>query len=77
MNDYKLLDMLKAIGLYVEEVKPHVFKGHACNIKQRPIFRIWLNKSNRVTIKTRNVQRSFIIQNKHQLLKELRGFQIL
>lgn len=77
MNDYKLLDLIRQVGLYVEEVKPHVFKGNACNVKQWHTFRIWLNKSNKVTIRTRNVQKSFNIQNRQQLARELKGFEIL
>jgi hypothetical protein len=77
MNDYKLLNLLQQVGLRVDEVKPHVFKGNAGNVKQWHTFRIWLNKSNKVTIRTRNVQKSFDIQNRHQLLRALRGFDLL
>lgn len=77
MNGNKLRLILSHIGLFVDEVKPGVFKGHASNIRQWPTFRIWVNKSERVTIRTRNVQKSFEIYNKTQLERALKGFEII
>lgn len=69
-------EWLNDIGLYVEEDK-NKLKGNSCNIKQYPIFRVWINKSNKVTIKTKGVQKSFNINEKKELKKELIGFQIM
>lgn len=77
MNTNKLAYLLSRIGLFVKEVKPDVFKGNSYNIKQWPTFRIWVNKSRRVTIRTHNVQRSFDIRNKKQLERALKGFEIV
>lgn len=77
MNDYKMLNLVKQVGIQVEEVKPKVYKGYSCNIKQWHTFRIWLNKSNKITIRTRNVQRSYDVQNRHQLAEVFRGFDII
>lgn len=77
MNTNKLRLILSHIGLFVDEVKPGVFKGYSYNIKQWPTFRIWVNKSGRVTIRTRNVQKSFEIYNKTQLERALKGFEII
>jgi len=89
----ELKNMLNNIGLYVDvevekrsEVNPFetetyqddtVFEGNSCNIKNWPIFKVWINKSNKVTIKTRGVQKSFDIQNKDELKRELKGFEII
>src|SRR5699024_1741489 len=89
----ELKTMLNNIGLYVDveikkrsEVNPFdteiyksdtVLEGNSCNIKNWPIFKVWINKSNKVTIKTRGVQKSFDIQNKDELKRELKGFEII
>lgn len=77
MNTNKLAHLLASIGLSVEEVKRDVLKGYSCNVKQWPTFRIWVNKSGCVTIRTRNVQKSFEIYNKKQLERALKGFEIV
>ena len=77
MNDYKMLNLIRQVGIQVVEVKPRVYKGYSCNIKQWRTFRIWLNKSNKITIRKMNVQRSFDVQNRHQLAEVFRGFEII
>lgn len=77
MNEIKLINMLEAVGLKVEEVKPRVYKGNSCNVRSWHSFRIWINKSKKVTIKSHGVQKSFDIKNAEQLQKELRGFELL
>lgn len=90
-NDLKA--MLNNIGLDVDvEIKKRsevnlldseiyksdtVFEGNSCNIKNWPIFKVWINKSNKVTIKTRGVQKSFDIHSEDELVKELKGFEII
>lgn len=76
MNKEKLLNMLEEIGLYVVEDRSQ-FKGNSCNVRQWPVFRVWVNKSGKVTIKTRGIQRSFNINTVDELEKELRRFEIL
>lgn len=53
-----------------------IFEGHTCNIKNWAKFRIWINKSNKVTIKSHGVQKSFDIKTEDELVKELEGFEI-
>lgn len=93
MTVKKLKTMLNNIGLYVDveikkrgEVNPFetetyqydtVLEGNSCNIKNWPVFKVWINKSNKVTIKTRGVQKSFDIHNEEELAKELKGFEII
>ncbi|MBF0795193.1 hypothetical protein [Mammaliicoccus lentus] len=77
MNTNELKNMINDIGLKVEEDKPNVFKGHSCNVRSWAIFRVWLNQSNKVTIKSHGVQKSFSITNKDELKKELKGFEII
>lgn len=93
MTVKELKNMLNNIGLDVDveikkrsEVNPFetetyqddtVFEGNSCNIKNWPIFKLWINKSNKITIKTRGVQKSFDIQNKDELKRELKGFEII
>lgn len=76
LNNEILKEWLNEIGIYVEEDNKKL-KGHSCNIKQYPVFRIWINKSRKVTIKTRGVQKSFNINKKSSLKNELIGFQII
>lgn len=76
LNNEILKEWLNEIGIYVEEDNKKI-KGHSCNIKQYPVFRIWINKSRKVTIKTRGVQKSFYINEKSSLKNELIGFQII
>lgn len=73
-NDLKI--MLKQIGLNTEN-NNGVFKGNAGNINTWYVFRIWINKSGKVTIKCKGVQKSFNINKNNELKKELRGFQII
>lgn len=93
MTVKKLKTMLNNIGLYVDveikkrgEVNPFetetyqydtVLEGNSCNIKNWPVFKVWINKSNKVTIKTRGVQKSFYIHSEDELVKELKGFEII
>lgn len=77
MNTQKLWDLLNIIGLHVEEVKPHVLKGYACNVKQWHSFRTWVNKSGKVTVKTCGVQKSFHVMNASQLREVAKGFELL
>ncbi|HHP3964843.1 hypothetical protein [Staphylococcus saprophyticus] len=77
MNTKQLLDYLNYIGLNVQEVGAGIYKGHSCNVKQWHSFRIWINKSGNVTIKSHGVQRSFKLQKINELERELRGFEII
>lgn len=77
MNSGKLWQLLNNIGLNVSEVKRDVFKGHACNVKQRNTFRMWVSKSGKVTVKTQGVQKSFHVMNERQLREVARGFGII
>lgn len=77
MNTKQLLDYLTYIGLNVQEVGAGIYKGHSCNVKQWHSFRIWINKSGNVTIKSHGVQRSFKLQQMNELERELRGFEII
>ncbi|HGN7101666.1 hypothetical protein L4932_03475 [Staphylococcus aureus] len=54
-----------------------VLEGYSCNIKNWPKFKVWINKSNKVTIKSRGVQKSFDIEDEKSLREELKGFEIL
>lgn len=54
-----------------------VFEGHSCNIKNWPKFKIWISKSNKVTVKSRGVQKSFDIKDETELKNELKNFEIL
>lgn len=77
MNTKQLLDYLNYIGLNVQEVGAGIYKGHSCNVRQWHSFRIWINKSGNVTIKSHGVQRSFKLQQMIELERELRGFEII
>lgn len=93
MTANELKVMLNNIGLAVDvEIKKRgetnpfetetyqngtVFEGNSCNIKNWPIFKVWINKSNKITIKTRGVQKSFNIHNEDELVKVLKGFEII
>lgn len=77
MNSSKLWYLLNSIGLNVTEVKRDVFKGNSCNVKQWHSFRMWVNKSGKVTIRTHGVQKSFHVMNARQLKDVCKGFQIL
>lgn len=77
VNSSKLRDLLYSIGLNVYEVKPNVYKGFACNVKQWHSFRMWVNKSGKVTVKTCGVQKSFHVMNSRQLSEVARGFDLL
>lgn len=77
MTTNELKNIINDIGLKVEEDKPNVFKGHSCNVLSWNVFRIWINQSKKVTIKSHGVQKSFTIKNKEELKKELKGFQII
>ncbi|RIN23975.1 hypothetical protein [Staphylococcus succinus] len=77
MNSGKLWELLNSIGLNVYEVKPNVFKGYANNIKQWHTFRMWVNKSGKVTVKTCGVQKSFHVMNARQLREVAKGFDLL
>lgn len=77
MNTGKLWDLLNGIGLNVEEVKKDVFKGYSCNVKQWHSFRMWVNKSGKVTVKTCGVQKSFDVMNTRQLRDVAKGFELL
>lgn len=77
MNTGKLYDLLNSIGLNVEEVKKDVLKGYACNVKQWHSFRMWVNKSGKVTLRTRGVQKSFNVKNSFQLRYIAKGFELL
>lgn len=77
MNSSKLWHLLNSINLNVYEVKPNVFKGYACNIKQWHTFRMWINKSGKVTVKTCGVQKSFTVMNARQLREVAKGFDLL
>ena len=77
MNTGKLLDLLNSIGLNVEEVKKGVLKGYSCNIKQWHSFRMWVNKSGKVTVKTCGVQKSFKVMNSRQLREVAKGFGLI
>ncbi|WP_436962392.1 hypothetical protein [Staphylococcus shinii] len=77
MNSSKLWYLLNSINLNVYEVKPNVFKGYACNIKQWHTFRMWINKSGKVTVKTCGVQKSFAVMNARQLREVAKGFDLL
>lgn len=77
MNSSKLWYLLNSIGLNVTEVKRDVFKGYSCNVKQWHSFRMWVNKSGKVTVRTLGVQKSFHVMNARQLKDVCKGFQIL
>lgn len=77
MNTEQLLYYLNHIGLEVQEVQAGIYKGHSCNVKQWHSFRIWINKTGKVAIKTHGVQRSFNINQQSELEVELRGFEII
>lgn len=93
MSVNELKTMLNNIGLNVDveikkrsEVHPFetetyqddtVLEGYSCNIKNWPIFKVWINKSDKVTMKTRGVQKSFDIRNVDELKRELKGFEII
>lgn len=77
MNNHKLLIYLSNIGIKVDELSPSLYKGHSCNVLQWHSFRIWINKSNKVTIKALGVQRSFKITTQRELEKELAGFELI
>lgn len=77
MNSGKLWQLLNNIGLNVSEVKRDVFKGHACNVRQWHTFRMWVNKSGKVTVKTQGVQKSFQVMNERQLREVAKGFEII
>lgn len=77
MNSDKLWYLLYNIGLNVSEVKREVFKGYACNVKQWHSFRMWVNKSGKVTVKTLGVQKSFHVMNERQLKDVCKGFDLL
>lgn len=77
MNSKKLWYLLNNIGLNVIEVKRDVFKGYSCNVKQWYSFRMWVNKSGKVTVRKCGVQKSFHVMNERQLKEMCKGFQIL
>lgn len=77
MNSSKLWYLLNSIGLNVIEVKQGVFKGHSCNVKQWHSFRMWINKSEKVTVRTLGVQKSFHVMNERQLKEVCNGFEII
>lgn len=44
MNSSILLIYLQQLDLNIEEVKPDIYKGFSCNVKNWHSFRIWVNK---------------------------------
>ena len=73
----KVKKMLREIGLVVREDKGK-FVGNSCNNLAWPIYRLWINKGNKLTVKTRGVQKSFENwENKEDFEKILRGFEII
>ncbi|HHQ7204624.1 hypothetical protein [Staphylococcus aureus] len=51
-----------------------VLEGYSCNIKNWPKFKIWINKSNKVTIKSRGVQKSFDIEDEKVIKERIKRF---
>lgn len=77
MNSSILLSYLQQLDLNIEEVKPDIYKGFSCNVKNWHSFRIWVNKKRNVTIKTKGIQKSFNISNLNELKKELKSFELI
>lgn len=75
MEDLK--NMVNSIGLKVE-YDCNKLKGYSLNIIQYPIFRLWINKTGNLTVKTRGIQKSFKNWNDINTLREiLQGFEII
>lgn len=55
MNIKQLFNYLDHIGVQVQEAKTNIYKGYSCNVKQWHSFRIWVNKSDKVAIKSHGV----------------------
>lgn len=73
----QLKNMTQATGLYTEEVNGQL-KGNSINVRSYPVFRLWINKSGNLTVKTRGVQKSFKEwRNKDTFKNILRGFEII
>ena len=73
----KLEKLLKKNGLVVKIDKKQ-FKGNSCNIKSWASFRVWINKSGNLTVKTCGVQKSFKEWENEKIFRDiLIGFEIL
>ena len=71
MTNERLKDLFNEIGLNVINID-NKLKG-----KTWYTFYSWINKSGKVTIKTRGIQKSFNIINSDELKKELTRFEII
>ena len=77
MINRTLANNIEQVGLVVEKDKDK-FKGNSCNVQGWPVFRLWINKSNKLTVKTRGVQKSFENWTNLQDFKNiLKGFEII
>ena len=73
----KLQELVDAVGLHVEAER-NKLKGYPLNILNRPVFRLWINKSNKLTVKTRGIQKSFNNwEDINTFKKILEGFEII
>lgn len=69
--------LLNKVGLVIE-LDNNTYKGNSCNVRTWPVFRVWINKSNKLTVKTHGIQKSFNDWNELESFKEiLKGFEIL
>ena len=77
MINRTLANNIKQAGLVVEIDKDKL-KGNSCNVLSWPVFRLWINKSNKLTVRTRGVQKSFEDWTSLQDFKSiLKGFEII
>ena len=70
-----LKEIINNLGLYVYEENDGKLKGTSCNIIGYPVFRVWINKSNKLTVKTRGLQKSFG-NWENEIDNILKGFEI-
>ena len=77
MINRTLANNIEQVGLVVEIDKDKL-KGNSCNVLSWPVFRLWINKSNKLTVRTRGAQKSFENWTNLQDFKNiLKGFEII
>lgn len=73
----KLKQMMREAGLHVEETNNQL-RGNSCNVTTWAVFRVWINKSDNLTVKTKGVQKSFKEWESIDQLKQiLADFEII
>ena len=63
-----LKEIINNLGLYVYEENDGKLKGTSCNIIGYPVFRVWINKSNKLTVKNKRIAKNLSVIGKMKLI---------